>query len=293
MTNRIKTISIVITLAAVGTASFLYWKNSEKRNVDGIQAPISSNSAVESTESEAVSEDGSKVSVSSQANNSLNPRGESASNATSPDSPAAPAPGTVVPEGVAPAQPVAASGCFEMNFHHRKLPTHADAESCQRHKNRLKLAHPLKELKALCVRIDGDAVPYEKIAKIDDEILVAPLAGPNSMIKVSYCMGSAKCGDFKESCKIKPRKDAFLEAVGGVAEEKDNGQVAGWDAEGASEADKKAVREVASEIQALEGDLKAEKDEDNVEFSGWTSDAESASSACEIRKQAQKDSPQG
>lgn len=316
MTNRIKTISIVIAVILVSAGGYMGWQKAKSGSQSNGNRETASSSGATSSNPESQqaangapgSQDSqnSKVSMPPLANkNSLNPRSESAStkspsgetvaHGTSGDAaPVVAAPGTNLPAGVEPKPEVALSGCFETRFQHPKKPGHADTESCHHHKNRIRLAHTIQELKGLCVRIDDEPVAFEKTK--GNDLIVAAEAGPDSVIRVSYCIGSSQCNS---DCKIKPKKDTFLEAVGGVAgDEKNSGEIAEWDSEGASAADKKAVREVASEIKALEGELRDSGDdkEEQAEFSGWIAGTENATS-CEIRKQAhensKKESPRG
>ncbi len=162
--------------------------------------------------------------------------------------------------------------CFVASFTHKKLPTHDDPETCQRHKNIIKLDHSLGEMKNICVRIDGEAVEYQKIKNEPKQIMILGGAGPESKISVRYCIGNRPC---PQDCKIQKRKDNFMEAVGGHAQarakdgDESPAKVMEWDPEKTNQQDKKLIQAVAKEIEGFQEDLKNDADERNEIFTSW------------------------
>ena len=95
------------------------------------------------------------------------------------------------------------TGCFTQNYQHQPTAGHVDRESCASHANVLTLD---PSIRALCVRVDGVPVAYERKK---EKILIGPLAGPDSVVSVSYCLGKSTC---QTPCQIP--KDGFMSAIG-------------------------------------------------------------------------------
>ena len=95
------------------------------------------------------------------------------------------------------------TGCFTQNYQHRPTAGHVDRESCAQHDNVVSLDPTIK---ALCVRVDGVPVSFDRKK---DKILIGPLAGPDSVVSVSYCLGQSRC---LAPCQIP--KDGFMNAIG-------------------------------------------------------------------------------
>ncbi len=102
------------------------------------------------------------------------------------------------------------SACYNVTYRHRPTAGHLSREKCGEHANLIQLS--LRESRArlnsasICVRLDGTPVPFERVR---DTLWVGPLAGPNSVIQVHYCLGRARCAD---PCTVAP--DSFLATLG-------------------------------------------------------------------------------
>ncbi len=120
-----------------------------------------------------------------------------------------------------------ATGCFSITYHHKQLSSHSSDEDCSRHKNLLRLKHPRINMASLCVRVNNKAVAWEPVKGKDDEVIIAPVAGPKAKISARYCLGKVSCA---EECKIAPAaKDEFMEAIGGNDDDGKNPLVGQWD----------------------------------------------------------------
>ena len=152
------------------------------------------------------------------------------------------------------------TGCFTQNYQHQPTPGHTDRESCAQHANVVTLDPAIH---ALCVRVDGVPVAYERKK---EKILIGPLAGPDSVVSVSYCLGKSTC---QTPCQI-PR-DGFMSAIGAGedAEPQAPAVLVNWDP-----GDTDSARDVTAGID--EGDEHPKEKESKhalSQFKDWTPSA--------------------
>lgn len=107
----------------------------------------------------------------------------------------------------------AAPQCFSQTFRHQALKSHQDGEACLHHQNEIQVAHARFNTQSLCVRVNGTPVYHKRVGKNSGRVRLAAVAGPDSVISVSYCLTKTKC---TSDCKIP--KDPFMESLGGAAE---------------------------------------------------------------------------
>lgn len=173
----------------------------------------------------------------------------------------------------APKQPAAvepAGACTTLTFSHKALKSHGSFEDCRQHRNLLTLPVAAKELnaKALCVRVDDKPVRFQLTGQ---GLVIGPVAGPDSSIRVRFCTGKARCA---EDCTIP--KEEFLEAIGGGddSDGEEKPTIAHWDPNDRSQDD-----DVAAE---LEGQLRKElaTQERLSLFKDWVGGTPAPATAC-------------
>jgi hypothetical protein len=156
------------------------------------------------------------------------------SNSTAPTAGSAPssdaksaAPSSAAPKVDAALAPVAkleAPRCYRANYKHKLIESHTDGEVCGHHKNLIRLSTEHGAMTTACVRVDRTPVKFEAKA---EGLVLEPVAGPDSEISVTYCVGEA-CKALKDKCvpvakaNVK-KKDEFMEAIGGDADGKELG----------------------------------------------------------------------
>jgi hypothetical protein len=170
-------------------------------------------------------------------------------------------PTTIVPNPVGTTT-VKTTGCYTTNFKHQRLKGHSNRESCGRHKNIIPLAElrARGDLNGICVRVDGTPVKFMREKSL---LVVGPVAGPDSIVSVQYCVGKSTCTG---ECSV--HEDSFMSAIGVVAGDAE--EEARWDP-----SDKNSDSDVTL---ALDGELKRELN-DEVElsaFKGWLQISESS-----------------
>ena len=111
--------------------------------------------------------------------------------------PQAQAPAPVLAPAAVPAAPAApqapAPTCFNQTFTHKELASHSDGEACSQHRNRIAIRHAGVNPSALCVRVDGTPFKFKAVKDKKNKdgltIVFGPVAGPQSRIVASYCVG--------------------------------------------------------------------------------------------------------
>ncbi|MGZ3688699.1 MAG: hypothetical protein ACXWP5_12445 [Bdellovibrionota bacterium] len=160
--------------------------------------------------------------------------------------------------------------CFTLDYHHLPTAGHIDEESCSQHRNLLKLKHsrPL----AVCVRVNGRPVRFQRVKGRSDELMLEPVAGPQSKISIRYCTEKSGCP--AQDCKVP--KDEFMSALGGEA---NDGPADGgvWDPSEAKET-ARMNGELRRELAELDSASGTDTGASHL-FKGWTLDQ--VSEGCE------------
>lgn len=102
------------------------------------------------------------------------------------------------------------AGCYSIAFKHRHSGQ-SSSEGCSRHLNQIAL-NP--KATSVCVRVDGDAVAFKRDGAT---VAFGNSAAPDSVVRIRYCIGNAKCGD---PCGETASADPFLAAIGAEAPSK-------------------------------------------------------------------------
>ncbi len=94
--------------------------------------------------------------------------------------------------------------CFTVEYHHQKSAQAKDLEDFLDYSNAFPIAHEKYNPNTVCVKVNQQPVKF-KIAKYkgQTEVVVGSEVGPDSVIKVSYCVGKVTC---KEKCEAKPAR---------------------------------------------------------------------------------------
>jgi hypothetical protein len=141
------------------------------------------------------------------------PAKESAPTGPAPKNPLAAAPAKISDsrKTSAPAAPAAkpepAKNCFTFEYRHQEAAKSKDIESFLDFSNAFPLAADNVNKKSICVKVNQKPVEFQVLKlKGKEEIVIGPVVGPESIIRVSYCTGVAQC---RESCI--PQKKRFMD----------------------------------------------------------------------------------
>jgi hypothetical protein len=141
------------------------------------------------------------------------PAKEGASTGSAPKNPFAVAPAKVADPGKssAPNAPVAksepAKNCHTFEYRHQESAKSKDIESFLDFSNAFPLAAENVNKKSICVKVNQKPVEFQVLKlKGKEEIVIGPVVGPESIIRVSYCTGAAQC---REACV--PQKKRFMD----------------------------------------------------------------------------------
>jgi len=193
--------------------------------------------------------------TASQGHSQSNSQGNENPSATQKGSQASSETSAQVPnEGQKPVAKKAApeNNCFAFEYRHTQDAKNRDIEDFLDDTNAFPILHPNANLKSICVKVNHKPVAF-KLSKNHSqrEVWIGSVVGPESVIRVSYCVGKVPC---KESCAIKTNRfmdDLMSDA--GEGDFKDS-----WDESPANAAQKKELqgkvkelRSVASENQDL------------------------------------------
>lgn len=122
------------------------------------------------------------------------------------------------------------SNCFSFEYKHQKEALNKDIEDFLDYSNAFPILHAKVTEKSICVKVNGKPVPF-KLSKYksQEEVVIGSVVGPESLIKVSYCVGTSAC---KEACAVKSNRfmddlmsdagdeDEFKESWGDAKEQK-------------------------------------------------------------------------
>ena len=189
------------------------------------------------------------------------------------------APASTAPPAAVDVSREAHTGCFLARFQHSRTAGHQTRAECSKHQNEIVLApdsglmKALQEKAAVCLRVDGNTIDFEKKG---NRLIFSNVAGPDSVLIARYCLGKSKCSDSCQPGKdFKEPKDSFMDALGAPAEDDSPATAsAKWDPADQDEGD------VASEYADV---LEAEKKQARTQLmlsSAWT--PETVTSGCNI-----------
>ena len=139
---------------------------------------------------------------------------ESLPRIAAPGSTAESAPVASAPSKAAPIKktaPVAksetAKNCYTFEYRHQESAKSKDIESFLDFSNAFPVAAENVNKKSICVKVNQKPVEFQVLKlKGKKEIVIGPVVGPESIIRVSYCTGAAQC---RESCI--PQKKRFMD----------------------------------------------------------------------------------
>jgi|GEM_PF-2145966 len=97
--------------------------------------------------------------------------------------------------------------CFTFEYRHQDSAKSKDIESFLDFSNAFPLAAENVNKKSICVKVNQKPVEFQVLKlKGKEEIVLGPVVGPESVIRISYCTGTAQC---RESCT--PPKKRFMD----------------------------------------------------------------------------------
>ncbi len=103
--------------------------------------------------------------------------------------------------------------CWVREYRHKANSRALPIDEFLEHLNAFPLERPDIQPKSICVKVDGTPVDFVVSSRGQKkEIVIGPVVGPESIIRVSYCTGSARCG---EAC-AKPARRFMDELTGDV-----------------------------------------------------------------------------
>jgi hypothetical protein len=152
---------------------------------------------------------------------------------------------------VASAPEVPQNNCFTYEYRHQKEALNRDIEDFLDFSNAFPVYHEKVSQKSVCVKVNGKPAAFKLVKSKDkQEIVIGSVVGPESLIKVSYCTGTAPC---KESCVVKANRlmDDLMSDVGDEDEFKESWGEA-KDQKKELQAKVKEFRNVASENRDLQ-----------------------------------------
>ena len=148
------------------------------------------------------------------------------------------------PVAVVPEKPK--DDCFAFEYRHKKEAKSRDIEEFLDLTNAsFPLLHPNYNADTLCVKVNDKAVNFT-MAKVKgtSEVRVGSVVGPESVIRVSYCVGKVTC---KESCDT-PKK-RFMDDL--MADSGDEDSFNDSWGKGENDAHKKDLKEKAKQLRAV------------------------------------------
>jgi hypothetical protein len=95
------------------------------------------------------------------------------------------------------------NNCFSFMYHHQSKNQDRDIEEFLNDTNAFAIDHQKVNQKSICVKVNNKPVGHKFVQKGGKtEVIIGSVVGPESIIHVSYCIGSAPC---KESCIVKTK----------------------------------------------------------------------------------------
>lgn len=248
------TLIAILVLVVVGV-SFTVWKNKSKTSETGSETASSSDPS-SSGEGTSGTGDAADADSENRAAKKVNPeelpgapvewtggtvvkKDGSAGNSAAPGAgstggmaPGAPGAGSDGTTAAVPAKPE--NNCFTYEYRHQKEALNKDIEDFLDYANAFPVPHDKISQKSVCVKVNGRPTAFKLVKNTakdgpQQEIVIGSVVGPESLVKVSYCLGDAPC---KESCAVKTNRlmddlmsdagdeDEFKESWGEAKEQK-------------------------------------------------------------------------
>lgn len=95
--------------------------------------------------------------------------------------------------------------CFAFEYRHTDEAKSKDIEEFLDFTNAFPVLHAGVNAKSICVRVNQKPVPFQlvKDKHKKEEIMIGSVVGPESVIRVSYCVGKASC---MEACPVAKKR---------------------------------------------------------------------------------------
>ena len=146
-------------------------------------------------------------------------------------------------------KPEIGKNCFAFEYQHRKEDRDRDIEEYLDDSNAFPILHEPANEKSICVKVNDHPVPFKIIHHGKErEILIGSVVGPESVIRIAYCLGKASC---REACT--PKTNAFMDELmseGGHEKEFDDSWNENTDE---SVKQKNELKERAKQVRSLAG----------------------------------------
>ena len=148
------------------------------------------------------------------------------------------------PIAAAPEKPK--DNCFSFEYRHKRAARDQDIENFLDYTNAFTLQHANFNEKSLCVKVNQKPVNYQ-VAKFKStsEVRIGSMVGPESVIRVSYCVG--KVAQCQENC-VQPKK-RFMDDLMNDASDEDSFSDS-W-GKGENENPKKELKNRTKELRAI------------------------------------------
>ena len=147
-------------------------------------------------------------------------------------------------------KPAKQNDCFAYEYHHTEAAAGKDIEDYLDYTNAFAIEHGPVNSKSVCVKVNQKPVKFKITQyKGQQEIEIGSVVGPDSVIRVSYCVGQAPC---KEACAVKANR--FMDDLTAENDEQDSFKES-WDATNKNkkelEANAKEMRSIASKSDSI------------------------------------------
>jgi hypothetical protein len=143
--------------------------------------------------------------------------------------------------------------CYAFEFRHKEEIKSRDIEDFLDFTNAFPIVHANVNPKSICLKLNQKAVNFTVIKNKSkqEEVVVGSIVGPESIIRLSYCTGTARC---KEDCT--PPKKHYMDELMSDANQEDNfsdswGKEAGDDSKKEIVKKTRELRTMASEHKSL------------------------------------------
>ena len=185
-------LGIIAAVLALGFGTWVLVHKSEPKKVASLTESI----PAEVTEVT----DTSKPELKTESNPKTKPQPKATSASVSPSTEPLASPVHSTPP---PSQP----NCYTYEFRHLESAKEKDIEDFLDFSNAFPIAHENINKKSICVKVNQKPVEFQVLKlKTKQEIVIGPVVGPESVIRVSYCTGNAAC---REACT--PQKKRFMD----------------------------------------------------------------------------------
>ncbi len=135
--------------------------------------------------------------------------------------------------------------CFAFEYRHTKAAQSQDIENFLDYTNAFPILHPNFNPKSICVKVNQKSVEYQLTKyKSAPELRIGSVVGPESIIRVSYCIGKANC---HEKCDA-PKKRFMDDLMNNPGD--DEAFSDSWGS-GDSDGNQKEVKAKAKELRTI------------------------------------------